>query len=224
MTDEFSRWFEALSEPDAEDVASALDVLVEAGGELAVGNVSRLILWFDGTRSCAAPEVEVTLATHALERVAGGLGLRAELLRFLESQSFSARLGRLDAATAARALALVERVRAVIHGTRTYVVLTRGAGEHGSNDRLEADFLELLRLVGLDSSAVPASEEGLWELSVAASSGAVRILYGIDRRRKRVVLLLGERLDRAYYGDSVRFAERRFRRYRREAAQSAERA
>jgi hypothetical protein len=225
VTEEFARFFESLDEADAEEVASALDVLVEAGGALGPGRVSRLLLWFDGTRAPGAPAVETELAVEALSRVSTGLDFRQDVLRCLESEAFSARLARLDSPTAARALALVERIRFLIQGTRTYVVLARGgAAEGGSHARLERDFSELLSLAGLDPSTPPGSEPGVWELGVKTPSGPVRLLYGVDEPRRRVVVLLGERLDRAYYGDSVRFAERRYRRYRREAAQSTERA
>jgi hypothetical protein len=225
VTEEFARFFEALDEADAEEVATALDVLVEAVGTLGPGKATRLLLWYDGTRAPAAPAFEARYAVDAVARVSGVLAFRQDVLRFLESEAFSARLARLDPAGAARALALVERIRYMIHGAQSYVVLARApAGRSEDDARLEHDFLELLRLVGVDAAALPDSEQSVWELTVHAPSGALRLLYGVDPERRRVVVLLGERLDRAYYGDAVRFDEKRFRRYRREAAQSAERA
>jgi hypothetical protein len=41
----------------------------------------------------------------------------------------------------------------------------------------------------------------------------LRVLFGLDATRGTLLAILGEALDRAYYGDSVRFAEARWRRY-----------
>ena len=48
----------------------------------------------------------------------------------------------------------------------------------------------------------------------------LRVLFGIDATAKRLVALLGEPLDRAYYGDSVRFVETRWARYQERAVRA----
>ena len=41
----------------------------------------------------------------------------------------------------------------------------------------------------------------------------LRLLYGIDPRRNRGLVVLGERMDRSFYGDSVRIAERQWQEF-----------
>ena len=48
---EFSAWYEALPEPIAEEVTTAIDLAASAEGLLAPERLSRLLLWFDGTGS-----------------------------------------------------------------------------------------------------------------------------------------------------------------------------
>jgi hypothetical protein len=74
--------------------------------------------------------------------------------------------------------------------------------------------LEALRLAGLSPNTFFDDEQtGLRELSVGAGPWRGRLLCGVDVPGQRIVAILGERLDRAYYGDSVKFAEAYFREY-----------
>jgi hypothetical protein len=73
--------------------------------------------------------------------------------------------------------------------------------------------LESLRQVGLGPRSLEPTESGLCELGVEARGAALRIIYGMDLPRSRLIAIAGDRLDRRYYGDSVRFAERYFRDY-----------
>ncbi len=80
-------------------------------------------------------------------------------------------------------------------------------------DPVQIALLESLRHVGLGPRSLEPSESGLCELGVEAQGGALRIIYGMDLPRSRLIAIVGDRLDRHYYGDSVRFAERYFRDY-----------
>lgn len=73
--------------------------------------------------------------------------------------------------------------------------------------------LEALRHVGLGPRSLEPSDSCLCELSVQAREAAFRIIYGMDLPRARLIAIVGDPLDRRYYGDSVRFAERYFREY-----------
>lgn len=74
--------------------------------------------------------------------------------------------------------------------------------------------LEALRLAGLSPNTFFEDEQtGLREISVGAGPWRSRLLCGVDVPGQRIVAILGERLDRAYYGDSVKFAEAYFREY-----------
>jgi hypothetical protein len=77
---------------------------------------------------------------------------------------------------------------------------------------IERAFFAVLGLVGLAPDRIMNAGSGLRELSLATSP-AVRVLFGLDFEKRRLIALLGEALDRRYYGDSVRFAERRFAHY-----------
>jgi hypothetical protein len=74
--------------------------------------------------------------------------------------------------------------------------------------------LEALRLAGLNPNLFfEDGQTGLRELSVGVGHWRSRLICGVDVPGRRIVAILGERLDRTYYGDSVRFAEAYFREY-----------
>jgi hypothetical protein len=75
-----------------------------------------------------------------------------------------------------------------------------------------------IRMVGLEMSDLADSTSGLRELTLNGTNPRLRVIYGVDVPRKQVVLLLGEALTRAYYGDSVRLAEQRWSEYGSQAA------
>jgi len=75
-----------------------------------------------------------------------------------------------------------------------------------------------IRVLGLDAGDLADPSSGLRELTFTALKPRLRVIYGIDVPRRQVLVLLGEPLDRAYYGDSLRFAEQRWREYCAEAA------
>jgi hypothetical protein len=50
-------------------------------------------------------------------------------------------------------------------------------------------------------------------MTISDLSPHVRLIYGIDVPNRRILLILGEPLDRSFYGDSVRLAERKWREY-----------
>jgi hypothetical protein len=55
---------------------------------------------------------------------------------------------------------------------------------------------------------VPAHSPALREILLRAPPPGFRLLYGVDSRKNRALVVLGEALDRSFYGDSVRRAER----------------
>jgi hypothetical protein len=73
--------------------------------------------------------------------------------------------------------------------------------------------LEALRVAGLSPNLFFDDQTGLRELVVGAGRSRSRLICGVDVPRRRIVAILGERLDRRYYGDSVKFAEAYFRDY-----------
>ncbi len=226
---EFEAWYETLPEPLAEEVATAIDLTASASGALAPERLSRLLLWFDGTGNGTGEDWGVPGV--------GGGGLRAipelptararaylmwhqEVLLCLESAPFRERLDRLDPVTAGQALSQVERLRRKLHAARLSGTWspwgnlsgTVAAGET-SGAGVRATFLDLLRLVGLEPQAVLGSGSGLRELWLDNVRPQLRVLFGLDFPAKRLIAILGESLDRRYYGDSVRRAEAHWRAY-----------
>lgn len=137
----------------------------------------------------------------------------------LESPAFRARLARLSPQATEAALGTVERLRAELRAWQREIVLAAGAGRWSvadARERREALMGELshvLGLLGLAPGEFIALANGLRELVISSAEPKLRLLVGIDTVGKRLVVLLGEPLTRAYYGDSVRSAEKRWGRY-----------
>lgn len=227
----FRAWFEALAEPLAEEVAAALEVVAHAAETLDPPGVSRALLWFDGTGPGASiGSADALLLRLNLERSADGLrsvlAWQHELLACLGSPAFRRRLEELPPSSAADALQTVESLRAELRAWQKQVVLGLGAGRVSVDvmERRRAaimhEFSGVLELFGLRAGEFIALSSGLRELTITRVTPPLRVLFGIDATAKRLVALLGEPLDRAYYGDSVRFVEKRWARYQERAVRA----
>jgi hypothetical protein len=219
VTGEFERWYQALDSESAEKVAAELNVLERLGPELDGARASRLLLWFDGSRQHGAPQQ--AWLEQAKTRVSQVLRAQYEALRCLETPNFQACFLKLEPRSAARAQELMERLRASVRAAT--LSLVRSQPESAWSERpllpdeaLQAALLELLSCVGLRLEDVADRSSGLRELTLAELRPPHRLLYAIDAPRRRILAILGEALDHAYYGDSVRLAERRWREYCRE--------
>lgn len=220
---EFSAWFEALPDPFAEEVASAIDLTANAGPALMPQRLSRLLLWYDGTGSGSTLEVSgrvVELAEAPAQRLREYLSWHQEVVLCLESVTFRERLERLDSARAAQALALVELVKRRLHAARAST--TYNPWRHGLQPAQHAlpewaavreAFSDLLSCLGLTTHEVLGGGSGLRELSLHHMRPPLRVLFGLDFPGKRLLAILGEALDRRYYGDAVERAERRWQQY-----------
>jgi hypothetical protein len=78
---------------------------------------------------------------------------------------------------------------------------------------LKAAFEAVLGQVGLDPAQATEAPSGLREVTLAELAPPARVIYGLDLSARRVVVLVADRLDHAYHGDSVRFAESTFHEY-----------
>jgi hypothetical protein len=221
----FRIWYEGLSEPQAEEVTTALEVVAHAAETLDPPGVSRALLWFDGT-AAGAPGVGSPGAFAlelALERSAEGLrsvlAWQRELLTCLDSPVFRRRLEQLPEPSAAAAITTVEQLRAELRRWQTRLALELHTGRvsvdvmRERRAALMREFSSVLALLGFEPGHFIALASGLRELVVARTTPRLRILFGIDVTEKRLVVLLGEALDRAYYGDSVRSAAARWASY-----------
>jgi len=204
---EFSAWYRALPEPIAEEVTAAIDLVASAGAVLEPERLSRLLLWYDGTGGGASLLGLGLPFTPQLQASASLMGSylmwHQEVLSCLESQLFQERLGRLDPEPARRALLLVERLKRQLHAARL----------SGNARGVRELFLDLLALVGLEPKLALGSGSGLRELTIPNVTPELRVLFGLDFPAKRLLAILGEPLDRSYYGDSVKRAEGHWQAY-----------
>jgi hypothetical protein len=226
VTDEFERWFGALGESEAEQVTAALDLVGEAGPTLDPVKASRLLLWYDGMVQDNGPcqfavEWQARVGASAVDSLRALMLWQRQVVRCLESPAVLSRLDRLDPASAARALDAVERIKNRVRALRTQISIgtflprqgERTAPAASGEDAVKRALEDVLRSVGLCANDCVDAASGLRELTIATEPVRLRVIYGIDVPRRRVLVLLGEALDRTYYGDSVRWAEARWRAY-----------
>lgn len=173
-----------------------------------------------------------------------------EAMRWLDSPKFIARLSELDPTTARKALLGIERVRGSIRSVRNWgpylhgllprppialhLVETTGKAEvvlenrireghpPPSRNSVKLALLDLLSLMGLEPKDAPEPPSGLREIVISTTVPQLRVIVGIDVQNQRILAILGEPLDRAYYGDSVRHCEQRWREFCQSAELSAE--
>jgi hypothetical protein len=226
---EFEVWYESLPEPLAEDVATAIDLAASAGSLLAPERLSRLLLWFDGTGSGSGPDLGVpghltmtALAQLPAMQARSYLMWQQEALLCLDSAPFRERLERLAPELAAQALSQVERLKRRLQSARmagswsswsSWQRAYAASGQPGDASGVRSAFLDLLRLMGLEPHTVFGAGSGLRELCIDNVQPQLRVLFGLDFPAKRLIAILGEALDRRYYGDSVQRAEQRWRSY-----------
>ena len=222
---EFSAWFEALPDPFAEEVAAAVDLTASSCAALLPDRLRRTLLWYDGTGTGSAlfdaAGRQVELRELPAQHLRDYLGWHQEVVLSLESAVFRERLARLEAQMAELALAQLEHLKRRLRAAR--LSSAYDAWRHGLRQSLPAvpsdwasvrdAFTELLSLMGLESRHVLGSASGLRELTIGNVRPALRVLFGLDFPAKRLIAILGEPLDRSYYGDSVRRAERRWQAY-----------
>ena len=223
---EFEIWYESLPEPLAEEVATAIDLAASAGGLLAPERLSRLLLWFDGTGSGSGPDLGVpghlsmtALAQLPAMQARSYLTWQQEALLCLDSAPFRERLERLTPELAAQALSQVERLKRRLQSARmasswsSWQRAYAALGPLGDASGVRGAFLDLLRLMGLEAQTVLGAGSGLRELCIDNVQPQLRVLIGLDFPAKRLIAILGEALNRRYYGDVVKRAEQRWRSY-----------
>jgi len=217
VTREFESWFKALESNAAEQIATALEVLESAGPALDPIKASRYLLWYDGMTGAPidAAWAQRLIMLHETAESARQLTLwQKEAVRCLESPAFLARMAKLDRSTAHRTFESIERMRQRIHAGKLHINLLAAAKAPAVvNESVKRALTEVLDLAGVDADAVVDSSSGLREMTLEDGTPYVRLIYGIDFPKKRILVILGEPLDRAFYGDSVRFAERKWREY-----------
>jgi hypothetical protein len=210
-TDEFAEWFAALDDAAAEDVATALEVVERLGHERAAPGSSELLLWYEHP-SMARFEDEGSLACE-LDGWAAFRGYAGRVLKALESSRFVSRLSRLPSKEADAVLSAIKSIKSTFDPRARW---TLKLAETSSSRRRPPEeacaevrrmYLAALEAAGFEAVDVPAHTLALREMSRRLPAPGFRILYGVSAERDAALFVLGERLDRSFYGDSVRRAE-----------------
>jgi hypothetical protein len=216
-TDEFARWFASLDDTFAEEVAGAADVVEQLGPDRAAPGSRESLLWYE--HPVAQAFEDANPLAPALEAWGELRDYARRLVTKLESPRFAARLERLPSAQARVVTRSLERIRAAAdvrmlwtlarHGVR---VAARDPFDE-ARDELRRAYFDALGAAGFHVADVPAHTLALRELARRGPGPAFRILYGVDAGKETALLVLGEPLDRCFYGGSVRRAEAAWKRF-----------
>jgi hypothetical protein len=233
-TDEFGSWFSALADRDAEDVAAALEVIAELGLEREAPGSSEWLTWYEHPSVSAKlralppfwnPDTKPDASLVQFVHEWGAFhGYAKRVVTHLQSKAFSARLSQLDPRDAAAVTHAIERIKKAVT-RRTLAVadfhVKRRSGTRALTPKEQAEaarlldveeiraaYLAALSAAGFTVADVPAHSPALREIAVRVPAPGFRLLYGMDVRNRRALVVLGEPFDRTFYGDSVRRAER----------------
>jgi hypothetical protein len=240
-TDEFAQWFSALDDATAEDVAATLEVIAQLGAEKEAPGSSEWLTWYEHPSlsarlrelnphlhplmSPSAPDPALVQFIHAWG-VFNGYAKR--VVKHLESRAFVARIGQLDEVQAAAVTAALSRIKKEI--TRRALALSEYMGRRFGRRSVTAEeqaelarfvdaqevrdaYLAALAAAGFELVDLPAHSHALREIALRTPPPGLRLLYGVDPARNTALVVLGERFDRTFYGDSVRRAERQWREF-----------
>jgi hypothetical protein len=217
-TREFAGWFGSLDERSAEDVATALDVVERLGPEQAPPESRESLLWYE--HDSATNFLTHDALAWALEGWGGFRDYARRVLAALESERFRARVAELDERRAARVMLALREIRRVADPRLRWsleLASRRSLGPSLPPDEARAalrrTYFDALEAAGFTLTDVPVHSLALRELTRRAPAPAYRLLYGVDAERGRALVVLGEWLDRRYYGDTVRRAERIWQRF-----------
>jgi hypothetical protein len=234
-SDEFARWFTSLDERAAEDAAATLEVIVQLGTEKEAPGSSEWLTWYEHPSlstalawSSLAGPADPSAISPAFVRFIDEWGAFhiyvKRVVKHLESQSFVARATELDPRGAMAVRDAVARIKKTV--TRRSLAFSdlqvkRRLRTHAPTAREAVDlarlvdiaevreaYLAALAAAGFSVVDVPAHSPALREIMLRAPPPGFRLLYGVDSPKNRALVVLGEALDRSFYGDSVRRAER----------------
>jgi hypothetical protein len=237
-SEDFARWFASLDERTAEDVTATLEVIVQLGTEKEAPGSSEWLTWYEHPslsarlRELDPPRLKARLESvgvdtrflQSIHEWGAFNGYARRVIKHLESRAFVERLGQLPSAAATAVRDAVAEIRKTV--TRRTLMLSdyRGKmklwtrapnakealelGRLADVEEIRAAYLTALAAAGFDVVDVPAHSPALREIALRVPAPGLRLLYGIDVGRDRGLVVLGERFDRSFYGDSVRRAER----------------
>jgi hypothetical protein len=233
-TDEFANWFAALDDGAAEDVAATLDVIAQLGTGAEAPESTEWLLWYEHP-SMAGRMQQLSESQRALElqglrmshHWGAFLGYAKRVLAHLQSPAFATRVAQLTPHDAERVSTALAQIRAAAKARRLQVseqmrrmsvakILAMRADEFErflDFDELRRWYFVALSAAGFVVQDVPAHSDALREIELRRDVSRLRLLYGVDVQRNRGLVVLGEWLDRSFYGDSVRRAEQIWRQF-----------
>jgi hypothetical protein len=228
-TEDFAGWFSGLRDAAAEDVAATLDVIERLGANTEAPGSSEWLLWYEHPtmaervrRASTASRELIDRGLRYTEQWGAFLGYTRRALKHLESAQFTSRLGRLSPDDAGAVAFAVSRIRAALKSRQmamTGLAARRPVPDSDDFRRLvdltdvRHWYLAALAAAGFAVEDVPAHSHALREIALRQREPELRILYGIDAPAERGLVVLGEWLDRSFYGDSVRRAESLWRQF-----------
>jgi hypothetical protein len=212
-TDAFAEWFAALDDRAAEDVATALDVVEQLGPAQAPPGSRESLLWYEHP-SVSRFQMSDSLAWD-LEAWGCFRDYAKQVLQKLESLRFTSRLSCLGTKEAATVLKSIKEIKRATDPRFRWALKLAGdplglAKVHPEDAcaELRRMFFDAIEAAGFAVSDVPAHSLALREFSRRVPAPAFRLLYGVHVEQNAALFVLGEWLDRSFYGDSVRRAER----------------
>jgi hypothetical protein len=198
-SDEFADWFRGLSDSDAEEVATGLELIQELGPERAPPRSSELLLWYQDTNIPQRAQRSSAAFFHFAEQL-------LHMTKHLESESFQNRLRQVAHDRVVEASAAIERIRVQARQRRAYLL----GGDFDETERalgeVHRQYSIVLRALGIAEPRSSVHSPALRELPLCRTTPGMRVLYGVDAPNARALLVLGEHLDRRAYGPSVRRA------------------
>ncbi|HSY24150.1 MAG TPA: hypothetical protein VK841_18615 [Polyangiaceae bacterium] len=228
-TDAFAAWFSGLAEIPAEDVAATIEVIAQLGAGTEAPGSSELLLWYEhpSVASRGLPDIVERLAPEVVKfanEYGRFNGYVRRVIRHLESAPFVARLSRLSAEDTAKVADALCRIRRLAttrmlsifdlqarrrlwpYGSPSPSAITACARLVDPSEVREW-YYAALAAAGFEVVDVPSHTAALREITLRTTAPGLRILYGIDAAKNRGLIVVGEWLDRSFYGDSVRLAE-----------------
>lgn len=231
-TVDFASWFGALDDRTAEDVATTLDIIEQLGVDKEAPRSSEWLTWYE------APELSERLRGLGLgprgpmdpavarffDEWGAFNGYTRRVVKQLESPTFVARLRELESRAAERVADAIARIKKTT--TRRLLAVSEYSVRHRLGlrpptpaqaaqlaaftdvEEVRGAYLAALEAAGFTVVDLPARSSALREIASRAPAPGFRLLYGVDAPRARGLVVLGEPMDRTFYGDSVRRAER----------------
>jgi hypothetical protein len=228
-TADFAAWFSRLSAAPAEDVATTLEVIVQLGTRADVPESSDALLWYEHPSvSQLLPRVDEKRLSPELVKFVQDWGHFQGYVRrvvgHLESKPVLARVAKLSGEDAAGVSTAVERIKRLAKTRLLDMSEFRARRplrpyqapspyEAGALARfvdvseVREAYLAALTAAGFEAVDLRTGLDALREITLRSTPPGLRLLYGIDEKRNRGLVVLGEWLDRSFYGDSVRRAE-----------------